>query len=635
MTFSEFKSKYDINLDTQQEEAVQDIEGSNLILAVPGSGKTTTLIARLGYMLYCKNIHPQNILVMTYNREAANEMRTRFVNKFGDEYFDKLEIRTINSLSLEIVNTYVRAWNQSHPENWKRTPVLLEEGEKKSLLHKIYHDITGDYAQDSEIRDMESAFTYIKNFMLTSRTDIESINTSLDDIYDMYKEYQMSLKKTRRMDFDDQMVFAKGILNTNPSLLAYYHNRFKYVCVDEAQDTSKIQHILIAMIAKGNNVFMVGDEDQSIYGFRAAYPQALLNFEKEYPEPKVHYLENNYRSVKSIVDTANSFIALNPDRHPKEGKSIRGEGDPVEIISCNSVSSQYKKIVEDKDTVDMAVLYRNQESALPLLDLMMRKNIPFKVDTDFSIFYSNKIIRDILSFIRFTIDPFDTESFRNIYYKCNFYLKSTLVNEAVKICNRDKGIDMFEALYTANDDTLGISEQNRTEYKITLVENFFSLLKTSTPRQALFDIRMEGYEDFINRNGLDKSKLDTLHELAKDVNDLEKFEQKILALPEKINEYANKHKNDPNAILLSTIHSSKGKEYRKVYIIDVYTGKLPQIFTKSSKEDELEERRLFYVAMTRAKDILKIMEVKGKDRVFITDLKNINLQRNEVTAIGG
>lgn len=284
MTENEFKQRYISDMSTQQKQAVTTTDGAVLLLAVPGSGKTTVLITRLGYMIYCRGIAPSQILAVTYTRAATFELKKRFSESFGSEYAGSLEIRTINGLSAKITERYGSIYGA---ENVPR--LMSREGDRKRLISDVYKDITGEFADPSAINDIGAMITYAKNMMLTDE-QISELDCGGADTLKIYKKYCSELAVRGLMDYDDQMVTALDILTKYPDIADYYQGRFRYICVDEAQDTSRIQHEIIKLLAKNSgNIFMVGDEDQSIYAFRGAYPDALTDFEKTYDNATVLY----------------------------------------------------------------------------------------------------------------------------------------------------------------------------------------------------------------------------------------------------------------------------------------------------------------------------------------------------------
>lgn len=428
MTFTEFKSQFNINLNPQQEAAVQAIDGAVLLLAVPGSGKTTVLVTRLGYMIYARDIKPERILTMTYTVAATRDMRERFASMFGNEMADKLEFRTINGLSSTIIRHYERSLGR------KAFDLLDDAGKQASIIGEIYRQKSEEFATESTIKTIQTAITYTKNMMLTD-DEIETLEPDGIKFAPIYHEYCRVLKDRNLMDFDDQMVYALQILRRYPDILSYFQNKFSHFSVDEAQDTSRIQHNIIQLLAqKSGNLFMVGDEDQSIYGFRAAYPEALMEFEQVYPGAKTLLMEENYRSTQQIVCAADKFIQQNINRHPKRMTAVCGSGKDVSEILANDRRGQYRYLtaVAKDCKVETAVLYRDNDSALPVIDLLDRAGLPYRCRQVDSAFFSHFVIRDITDIIRFAQNPNDSEIFLRIYYKLGAGISKTFAEAAVK-----------------------------------------------------------------------------------------------------------------------------------------------------------------------------------------------------------
>ena len=269
-----FETAHLAALNDQQRAAVEAVNGPVLLLAVPGSGKTTVLITRLGYMTEVCGIAPEAILTMTYTVAATQEMRARFAARFGGELAARLEFRTINGVAARIIALYSRMYGRIPPE------LIRNESETTPLLMRLWQDTNHEYPAESTVKDLRTAITYIKNMCLTD-AELDELETDIENLPDLYRGYQKALKAAHKMDYDDQLCFALQILRGAPAVAAAFRKRYKYFCVDESQDTSKVQHEIIRVLAQeSGNIFMVGDEDQSIYGFRAAYPQALMDFEK-------------------------------------------------------------------------------------------------------------------------------------------------------------------------------------------------------------------------------------------------------------------------------------------------------------------------------------------------------------------
>ncbi len=607
MNYSEFIKKFNISLNPQQETAVKSASGAVLLLAVPGSGKTTVLVARLGYMVYCLGVEPESILTMTYTVAATHDMKKRFSAFFGDEYASRLEFRTINGVSARIIAYYERTLGR------KAFELVTDEGETAALIKQLFQKVTGNFAVDGDVKNVRSLITYVKNMMLTE-DEIKHLDAENPNFSKIYDEYQKIMLAKKQMDYDDQMVYAYRILKSYPQILAYFKAKYKYLCVDEAQDTSKIQHKIInLLVGEDQKIFMVGDEDQSIYGFRAAYPEALMEFSKTYKNAKVLMLETNYRSTRQIVEKADLFIRKNKHRHLKNMVASHGDGMPIRIIECESRIEQYEKVIDiATKSGECAILYRDNDSAIPLIDLFDRRNISYTARGVDCSFFTHPVVRDILDMIAFVYDDTNPELFLSVYYKFGQGISKELALKAVEIC-RDDDINPFKALkkYCDLPKWLDFNIQDLIyNFELLARENAFSAF-----RRIVYYM---GYRGYLDSRGADTSKLDILFALAKHIDTLKVLPQRLLQI-ENLIKNGNKSRED---IILSTIHSSKGLEYDRVILIDVIDGLFPKfgISDYSAEDEEVleEERRLFYVGITRAKNELNIIKYKaiGQESVF-------------------
>ena len=609
--YKEFKEKYSLKLNEQQEQAVQAVDGATLLLAVPGSGKTTVLVSRLGYMVLYKGISPNNILAVTYTKAATIDMRSRFASMFGEELSKEIEFRTINGIS-DIIIRY-------HAKKYNRTPftLLSEENRKNAILRDVLIKTQKEYPTDNDITEAETTIAYIKNMMLSDK-EIKELKTKLSDIDKVYKLYKETLLRMKLMDYDDQLVYALSILQNYPDILDDFQERFRYICVDEAQDTAKIQHKIIQLLAKkNNNIFMVGDEDQSIYGFRAAYPQALTDFGKEYPRSRILYMEKNYRSTIDIIGKAATFISKNANRYNKQIIASKGPGKAVQLISVKDRAEQFGRLVEDLKEADRetAILYRDNDSSVPLVDLLLRNNVPFQMSRNKALFFTNKIVTDAQAFLRLALNPYDTDAFMQIYYKCGYYFSKKIAEAACQLVKKEK-VTIFTALAEQTYNCPWLKEDVRN-FKREIGK--ISKVNTTLALDQIFNL----YETYMDKNFLDYGKFELLEILALSEPSPANFLRRINWLHEF---YTSSKQSEDSVIKLSTVHSAKGLEYDSVYLIDVYDEMFPAVNVSNprmSKEDKdlyQEERRLFYVAMTRAKNTLSLINIRKKSSCFIDEL---------------
>ena len=622
MDWNEFVNTFPIQLNQQQQEAVQSTEGAVLLLAVPGSGKTTVLVTRLGYMIYCRNIHPESILTVTYTVAATKDMSKRFADRFGEEMAEKLEFRTINGICARIIQYYGRKIG--------KTPFELVKEEKNTtgMLVKICQEHGMGYPTESDLKNVRTMITYIKNMMLNEK-EIQKLEEESDiRIRGIYQAYCSQMREKKWMDYDDQMLYAYKMLRMDSRLLEYFQNLYPYICVDEAQDTSKIQHAIIALLAsKSENLFMVGDEDQSIYGFRAAYPEALLDFEKDHPGARVLLMEENFRSNAKIVSAADKFIQKNTLRHEKHMKAAREAGADIRKISLKSRKAQYvylMKIAQECST-ETAVLYRDNECAIPLIDLLERKHIPYRMRNAELSFFTHRTVLDIQNIIRFAMNPKDTELFMQIYYRLKLFFRK---EDALNYTNisKEKDIPVWDAILQYGN--LEEYQQNHVRSLRRQMKKLPDMAGDKAVDQILVYM---GYQDYLKKMGMNANKL----EIVKMIGSREDSPKKLLERLKELERIIREKKEERECrFILSTMHASKGLEYDTVYLLDVVDGILPEKVLTSmntASKEEIgayeEERRLFYVGVTRAKNQLNIFAT-GKPSRFCNELleKNISAE---------
>ena len=607
---SAFEKKYMSRFNAQQRKAVRQVDGPVLLLAVPGSGKTTVLVTRLGYMALCCGIKPEEILTVTYTVAATGDMRARCAEHFGEDLAKQFEFRTINSICAKIIQYYGRQYD--------RSPFALVSDEKQitALLSAVYQEVQREYPTESDLKSVRTLITYIKNMMLTDE-EVRQLAAKLEEpinIAEIYQKYCRAMRENQWMDYDDQMIYAYRMLCKHPQILRHFQQRYRYFCVDEAQDTSKIQHAILALLASASgNLFMVGDEDQSIYGFRAAYPQALLDFEQDHPGAKVLLMEENFRSDAGIVQAADRFIQKNTFRHVKRMKAARGSSASVREIPLRSRGQQYTylaRVAADCDR-QTAVLYRDNECALPLIDLLERNGIDYRMRQMEMTFFSHRIVSDLTCVLRLAIDPYDTEAFLQVYYKLGTYIKKADAQHIAEL-SRQRHMPVLDAALECgrlNAHALAGTKTLRTHLRNMLNER---------ADKALYRItEYLGYADYLTRSGINgENKLAILRTLAS----REAFPATFLARMEALQKIIQQKETNPDCrIYLSTIHASKGLEYDTVYLMDVIDGILPEqvpasqrFASKKEKEIYEEERRLFYVGVTRAKNRLYLFTANRK-----------------------
>ena len=650
MEWKEFETTFSVKLNQQQKEAVQSTKGPVLLLAVPGSGKTTVLVTRLGYMIYCRNIPPESILTVTYTVAATKDMSERFAVHFGEDMAKRLEFRTINGICARIIQYYGRRIG--------KTPFELVKDEKATtgMLIKICQDHGMGYPTESDLKNVRTLITYIKNMMLNEE-ELQKLEEESDiRIAGIYREYCRQMREQKLMDYDDQMLYAYNILRKDPGVLAYFQNRYPYICVDEAQDTSKIQHAIIALLAAGTgNLFMVGDEDQSIYGFRAAYPEALLSFEKKHPGAKVLLMEENFRSNAKIVEAADKFIQKNTLRHEKHMRAAREAGADIREISLKSRKAQYVYLMKaaqecttgmagmsgseehrgraDASVTETAVLYRDNECAIPLIDLLERKNIPYRMRNADLSFFTHRTVLDVQNIIRFAMDPKDTELFMQIYYRLKLFFNKKDALRYAQI-SQEKDMEVLDAALK-----YGNLEKYQEDNIRNLKRQMVRILNMPGDEAVNQILTYMGYQDYLKKMGMNANKLETVKLIGSRVESPEKLLERLEELRTIIQEKVS-DKDCP--FILSTMHASKGLEYDTVYLLDVMDGILPEKVLanpRTASKEELEtyeeERRLFYVGVTRAKNQLNVFTTNKPSKFCSELLGKRNLRENQQKEYAG
>lgn len=650
MEWKEFETTFSVKLNQQQKEAVQSTKGPVLLLAVPGSGKTTVLVTRLGYMIYCRNIPPESILTVTYTVAATKDMSERFAVRFGEDMAKRLEFRTINGICAMIIQYYGRRIG--------KTPFELVKDEKATtgMLIKICQDHGMGYPTESDLKNVRTLITYIKNMMLNEE-ELQKLEEESDiRIAGIYREYCRQMREQKLMDYDDQMLYAYNILRKDPGVLAYFQNRYPYICVDEAQDTSKIQHAIIALLAAGTgNLFMVGDEDQSIYGFRAAYPEALLSFEKKHPGAKVLLMEENFRSNAKIVEAADKFIQKNTLRHEKHMRAAREAGADIREISLKSRKAQYVYLMKaaqecttgmagmsgseehrgraDASVTETAVLYRDNECAIPLIDLLERKNIPYRMRNADLSFFTHRTVLDVQNIIRFAMDPKDTELFMLIYYRLKLFFNKKDALRYAQI-SQEKDMEVLDAALK-----YGNLEKYQEDNIRNLKRQMVRILNMPGDEAVNQILTYMGYQDYLKKMGMNANKLETVKLIGSRVESPEKLLERLEELRTIIQEKVS-DKDCP--FILSTMHASKGLEYDTVYLLDVMDGILPEKVLanpRTASKEELEtyeeERRLFYVGVTRAKNQLNVFTTNKPSKFCSELLGKRNLRENQQKEYAG
>ena len=596
MDYKEFCAKYHVRLNDQQSTAVQRVNGATLLLAVPGSGKTTVIVARTGYLLHVVGIDPRNILTITFTKAAAREMKERFIKKFGEVNGLVPHFSTINSFCLSVIKTCAREKHITIPE-------LVPNNEP--IIRDIARTMMRDHPSDSTIKSLAQSIGKVKNELMENE-QIKQIEEEGIDFYEFYLKYKAHLTDNGLMDFDDQLLMANELLDTYPDILARAKKQYRYISLDEAQDTSLVQHRIVQkLVGKDGNIFMVGDEDQSIYGSRGAYPEALLSFESDYNNASIIYMETNFRSDQKIVLAANQFIKRNKERHDKNMHPNSTEEGKINFVPLQDMKSQphmvfdaIRKALAAKDHT-LAILYRNNYSAIPIINLLQKAGLGVRTRDAAGIFLTNFVVSDILTFFRFAKDQTNLQLFRQLYYKLGLYLKSSVV----------QSIEETMARQPCRSALIPLTHYGRISAQSRQILRYMDELPKMSPLDGIDSILWNiGYMDNWLQRKIDEGASESSLMLKVNILKLVAMEYKtvdeFLTAIDRIRDY----QGDPDSnVTLSTIHSSKGLEFDQVVLVDVFNGVLPTISNTKEEKDEEEEARLFYVGATRAKHQLDIV----------------------------
>lgn len=619
MNFIEFLAdKHNIHLNEQQQKAVVNIEGPILLLAVPGGGKTTVIVSRCANMVINHGINPENILTLTFSKASALDMKHRFEKIFGHEIAQNLHFSTIHSFCYTVLKTYAWKMHMDFPAIIEDEKAVVTKGQLLRQLHQRYNE---SYITDDKLEELSNTISYIKNMMVPDQ-EIAGHKSGIKNFYKIFKAYEDYKQQNNFIDFDDMLTRTLELFTDNKDLVDAYRQKYTYINVDESQDTSYLQHQIIkCLAAPRNNIFMVGDEDQSIYTFRAAFPKALLDFNITYPGAQVYIMENNYRSTKQIVAAANKFIKQNNERYDKNMFSERDDGIPVKYTCLKDKNHQYVHIVSmlenEKDISETAVLYRNHVSAIPLADVLNRSNIPFYLRETKTHFFRHWVTLDIISFMDLSFDLTNVEALRQIYYKMNAFLSKAMMEYAVN--DENYGRNLFDVLAEYPD----INE--RVKFKLSEIkQNILKISRMKALEAIEFIVEVIGYGEFIKRQSSEGTEntdslmqiISGLKNIAARTVSIQDFKQRLEQLHHIMDNA--KFNRGINAVTLSTVHSSKGLEFDRVYIIDLFDGQFPsansinELMTGDRIPME-EEVRLFYVGATRARHYLELLTANNLD----------------------
>lgn len=627
-----------VALNEVQQKAVLHTEGPLLLLASPGSGKTTTIIMRIGYLIEELAVQPSRIKAVTFSRASASDMKERFKRFFPE--LAPVDFSTIHSFAFEVVRDHFRKTRTNYymiegdVDAEEEQETFGEEGlplHKKIILRQIYKSIVGDNITEDQMEELTTYISYIKNKMLSSSDSVKCDVREAKRIFQEYEAYKSTGHDKLLLDFDDMLVIAERVLGQDPALLRKYQQRYDYFLTDESQDTSLVQHAIIEKLVRVHqNLCVVADDDQSIYSWRGAEPSYLLNFKQVYPQAATLYMEQNYRSTTSIVHVANQFIRRNKNRYHKNMFTRNDEGSPIRIQTVSAYNDQAKHLAKEIQKVsnlsEVAILYRNNSSSISLMNEFDRAGIPFYMKDADNRFFSHWIVEDILNFMRMTFTDKRADILERIHLKFNGYISKQQM-AAVKTIQNNESVF---------DNLLQYVSLQEYQYKpILAAKETFQEMKGMPPLHAIHVIRERlGYdkalEKMCERLGFRQEYLlgivNTLEEIAGPLETMEQFAARLKHLEALLKKA--KYRKGQHAVTLSTFHSAKGLEFDLVYMIDLVAGIIPSASDKS-EEDMEEATRLFYVGMTRAKRHLQLLlyskknDEQATESSFVTEVRNI------------
>ena len=622
--FPEIQQNFDhllASLNPSQNEAATIINGPVQVIAGAGSGKTRVLTARIAYLIE-NHINPREILALTFTNKAAREMKDRIAQYVGEHVSDRIWAGTFHSIFARILRIECEAIG------YNRDFSIYDTDDSNSLVKEILKQLKFS-TQEFSPSSVRSFISHSKNQLISpDEFDNTADNTYKKNISKIYHEYQIHLKKNNAMDFDDLLLNTLTLLTENKEILEKYQNHFKYILVDEFQDTNRPQYLIVWNLAKAHsNVFVVGDDAQSIYRWRGAEIKNILNFAKDFPNTKMVRLEQNYRSTSTILDAAHSVIQNNPNQIPKKLWTQNEQGEKIDVLSADDDGNESDRIaiqiinfLEKKlDYKDMAVLYRTNAQSLLLERALRLRNIPYQVYGGLS-FYQRKEIKDVVAYLRLLINLDDSVSLLRIVNEPPRGLGKTSM-EHIYNYSRLRDISLYDAFLEAGQ----IGElQSRA---VKAAEKFAQLIRDY--RDALPSEKLENVvSDYISDSGLlamykeletDDSH-DRLNNIYQLLNDIIRFAKDnpgftlsdYLQQVSLLTDFDTKEISD-DQVTLMTIHTAKGLEFPVVFICGMEKGLFPILRDHLSKEEE-EERRLFYVGITRAKKYLTLTYAKRRSR---------------------
>jgi len=591
-------------LNDRQKEAVLASDGPLLILAGAGSGKTSVLTTKVAYLIEEKGVDPRNIVAITFTNKAAKEMKERIIKLVGTKGYD-IQISTFHSFGLRIIKeNYERL-------GYEKNFTIIDSDDSLTVIKKLLKDMNID-ATRCNPKFVKNQISSAKNEMVTPEKYQSLVNDEISDItYKVYKKYQETLLRNNSLDFDDLLIKPIELFSKHPDVCGQYQELFKYIFIDEYQDTNEAQYLLSKMIsAKYKNICVVGDDSQSIYSWRGANFRNILNFEKDYKDAKVILLEQNYRSTKTILNAANSVIKNNVQKKDKNLWTENETGEKIKYVraidekdEASFVTREIKNLKEQGISLDdMAVLYRTNAQSRTIEEGFLNSNIPYRIVGAFA-FYSRKEIKDLLAYLKLIYNTRDDVSLmRVINYPKRGIGAKTIDNLSMDAVLNNSS--MFEAIEKGKELEFKklVLEMKEKSESLSLTETIDMVLEKSGIKNELesehtleADIRLENLDEF-------KSITKTFEEES-GIASLEDFLNEV-SLVSDVNDQKN---DDAPKVTLMTTHAVKGLEFKYVFVIGMEENIFPHVNCTEGPEGLEEERRLCYVAITRAKKKLYLV----------------------------
>ncbi len=620
------------NLNDEQIEAVKHNEGPCLVLAGAGSGKTKVLTNRIAYLIE-NGVRDYNILAITFTNKAAKEMRDRVYNLVGDV---ASFIGTFHSLGLRIIRENCGYLNL--PSNFS----IIDSDDVLTVIKKILKDMNLDTKQYSPSY-IRNRISFIKNQMLSEMELDKFFNTPIDKIVvDVYYKYNERLIASAAVDFDDLLLMPVRLFEHNKEILEHYQERYKYILIDEYQDTNPVQYKLSKLLAsKYKNIFVVGDMNQSIYAFRQADYHNIVNFEKDYANAKTIKLEHNYRSTNNILNAANDVISHNKERKDLRLYSDKGDGPKITYLRSYDEKHEISLVIDEINKLyldgyepkDVAILYRTNAQSRAIEEVFASKGIPYKIYGSYY-FYNRKEIKDLISYLKLIYNDKDEISLRRIINVPKRGIGDSAIKDIELRANLNQ-CSMYDALESKKELEFKdiIESIKKTSENLSLTELIDEVLDKSGMKKELEDSHLIEDETRLENLMEFKSITASYEERTGSVN-LGDFLEEISLVSDQAN-----HTEDGNVVTLMTLHSAKGLEFPVVFMVGMEEGIFPH--NMSIMEDNIEEeRRLCYVGITRAKEKLYLTNAKrrmlyGKDQMnvpsrFIAEIKDDLLEKNEI-----